>query len=85
MAKKRASIGDLARQLQVSTSTVSRALSGHQVISEATTKRVLALAQELGYQPNNLASGLRKGRSQLLGVVVPHIDGNFFSQVVKGI
>lgn len=85
MAKKRASITDLAKQLNVSVSTVSRALSGHSAISEATVKRVTDLAQELGYHRNSLASGLRRGRSNMLGVVVPHIDGNFFSQVVKGI
>lgn len=85
MAKKRASITDLAQQLNISVSTVSRALSGHTAISEATVKRVTTLAKELGYQPNSLAAGLRKGRSNMLGVVVPHIDGNFFSQVVKGI
>jgi LacI family transcriptional regulator len=85
VAKKRASITDLAKQLNISVSTVSRALSGHSAISEATIKRVTTLAKELGYQPNSLASGLRKGRSNMLGVVVPHIDGNFFSQVVKGI
>lgn len=85
MAKKRASITDLAKQLNISVSTVSRALSGHSAISEATVKRVTTLAKELGYQPNHMASGLRRGRSNMLGVVVPHIDGNFFSQVVKGI
>ena len=85
MAKKRASITDLAQQLNISVSTVSRALNGHSAISEATIRRVTALAKELGYQRNTMASGLRKGRSNMLGVVVPHIDGNFFSQVVKGI
>jgi LacI family transcriptional regulator len=85
VAKKRASITDLAQQLNISVSTVSRALSGHSAISEATSKRVNTLAKELGYQRNNMASGLRRGRSNMLGVVVPHIDGNFFSQVVKGI
>ncbi|MGI4864908.1 MAG: LacI family DNA-binding transcriptional regulator [Janthinobacterium lividum] len=85
MAKKRASITDLAQQLNISVSTVSRALNGHSAISEATIKRVTVLAKELGYQPNTMASGLRRGRSNMLGVVVPHIDGNFFSQVVKGI
>ena len=85
MAKKRASITDLAQQLNISASTVSRALNGHSSISEATTKRVVSLASKLGYQPNNMAAGLRRGRSKLLGVIVPHIDGNFFSQVVKGI
>lgn len=85
MAKKRASITDLARQLNISVSTVSRALNGHPNISEATTKRVTALAKTIGYQPNHMAAGLRRGSSKMLGVVVPHIDGNFFSQVVKGI
>ena len=85
MAKKRASITDIANQLNISVSTVSRALSGHSAISEATTKRVAAVADELGYRPNSLAAGLRRGRSKMLGVIVPHIDGNFFSQVVKGI
>lgn len=85
MAKKRASITDLAQQLNIAVSTVSRALNGHASISEATKRRVLSKAKELGYQPNHLAAGLRKGRSKLLGLVVPHIDGNFFSQVVKGI
>ena len=85
VAKKRASITDLALQLNISASTVSRALNGHSAISEATTKRVLTLAKTLGYQPNHMAAGLRRGRSSMLGVIVPHIDGNFFSQVVKGI
>ena len=85
VAKKRASITDLAQELNISVSTVSRALNGHSAISEATTKRVVELANKLGYQPNNLAAGLRRGRSRMLGVIVPHIDGNFFSQVVKGI
>jgi LacI family transcriptional regulator len=85
VAKKRASITDLAQQLNISVSTVSRALNGHSSISEATTKRVVQLASKLGYQPNNMAAGLRRGRSNMLGVIVPHIDGNFFSQVVKGI
>jgi LacI family transcriptional regulator len=85
MAKNRTSITDLARKLQVSTSTVSRALNGRGSISEATTKQIVDLATSLGYQPNSLAIGLRSGRSNMLGVIVPHIDGNFFSQVVKGI
>ena len=85
VAKKRASITDLALQLNISASTVSRALNGHSTISEATRKRVLTLAKALGYQPNHMAAGLRRGRSNMLGVIVPHIDGNFFSKVVKGI
>jgi LacI family transcriptional regulator len=85
VAREKASITDLAKQLNVSVSTVSRALSNHPSISEATKKRVCKLAKELHYQPNHMAAGLRKGRSNLLGVMVPHIDGHFFTMVVKGI
>ncbi|MBC6611233.1 LacI family DNA-binding transcriptional regulator [Hymenobacter sp. BT507] len=85
MARAKASITDLAQQLGISVSTVSRALSNHPSISDATKQRVWKLAKELHYQPNHLAAGLRKGRSKLLGVIVPHIDGHFFTLVVKGI
>lgn len=85
MARTKASITDLAQQLSISVSTVSRALSNHPSISDVTKQRVWKLAKELHYQPNHLAAGLRKGRSKLLGVIVPHIDGHFFTLVVKGI
>ncbi|WP_082773884.1 LacI family DNA-binding transcriptional regulator [Hymenobacter sp. PAMC 26628] len=85
MASKRASITDMATALGVSVSTISRALSNHPSISDATKKRVTKLAKELNYHPNHLAAGLRKGRSNMLGVLVPHIDGHFFTMVVKGI
>ena len=85
LARAKYSITDLAKQLGVSVSTVSRALNDHTSISAATKKRVWQLAKELHYQPNHLAAGLRKGRSNLLGVIVPHIDGHFFTLVVKGI
>lgn len=85
MASKRPSITDLAKQLGVSVSTISRALSDHPSISDATKKKVWKVADDLHYQPNHMAAGLRKGRSNLLGVLVPHIDGHFFTMVVKGI
>ncbi|MBO2012692.1 LacI family DNA-binding transcriptional regulator [Hymenobacter negativus] len=84
MTHKRASISDIAKELNLAVSTVSRALSGHVRISAATRERVWKLAEELNYQPNHLAAALRKGRSNTLGVIVPHIDGHFFSQVMKG-
>ena len=84
MTQKRASISDIAKELNLAVSTVSRALSGHSRISEATRLRVGKLAEQLNYQPNHLAAALRKGRSNTLGVIVPHIDGHFFSQVMKG-
>ena len=84
MSQKRASISDIAKELNLAVSTVSRALSGHSRISKATRERVWALAEQLNNQPNHLAAALRKGHSNTLGVIVPHIDGHFFSQVMKG-
>ena len=85
MANRRASITDLAKALNLSASTISRALADHADVSEATKKRVRALAEELNYQPNQLAAALRRGRSNTLGVLVPHITGHFFPLVVHGI
>ena len=82
---RRASLTDLARALSLSASTVSRALADHRDVSAATKARVRALADELHYQPNPLAAGLRRGRSNILGVVVPHLTGYFFAQVIEGI
>ena len=76
---------DLARELGILISTVSRALSGHPGVGPATKARVLKLAQDYHYQPNQLASALRKGQSKLLGIVVPHIDRRFSPSVVQGI
>ncbi|MBC6991901.1 LacI family DNA-binding transcriptional regulator [Hymenobacter sp. BT491] len=83
--QKRVSIVDIARQLGLSVSTVSRALAGHKDISEATKVRVRQLAQELNYLPNHMAAALRKGHSKTLGVIVPHIKGYFFPAVMNGI
>ena len=85
MANRRASITDLAKTLGLSPSTISRALSDHDDVSEATKARVRQLAEELHYQPNQLAAALRRGRSNTLGVLVPHITGHFFPLVVNGI
>ena len=85
MPPKRASISDIARELNLAVSTVSRALSDNPRISEATRQRVWQQAEQLNYQPNHLAAALRKGRSNTLGIIVPHIDGHFFALVLKGI
>ncbi|RZL00916.1 MAG: LacI family transcriptional regulator, partial [Hymenobacter sp.] len=79
------SMADLARELGVSMTTVSRALSDHHSIGAATKQRVLKLAKKLNYQPNHLAAALRRGQSRLLGVVVPYIEGKFFPSVIQGI
>ena len=78
------SMADLARELGVSMTTVSRALSDHYSIGPSMKQRVQKLARKYNYQPNRLASALRKGKSRLLGIVVPYIEGKFFPSVVHG-
>ena len=78
------SMADLARELGVSMTTVSRALSDHFSIGPAMKQKVLKLAKKYNYQPNRMASALRKGKSKLLGIVVPYIEGRFFPAVVHG-
>lgn len=82
---KRSTIHDIARDLNVTASTVSRALSGHHSISEATKQLVRAAAERVGYRVNGVASALRSGRTYTLGVIVPTADRSFFSKVVRGI
>ncbi|WP_324680025.1 LacI family DNA-binding transcriptional regulator [Hymenobacter sp. GOD-10R] len=84
-ANKRISIADLAKELGLAQSTVSRALNHASDVSDATKAQVWALAEKLKYQPNNLAAALRSGRSHVLGIIVPHINGAFFPAVVHGI
>ncbi|MFC5625158.1 LacI family DNA-binding transcriptional regulator [Algoriphagus winogradskyi] len=85
MRNGKTTIHDIAEKLQVTASTVSRALNNNPRISDATKKRVQKAAKELNYQPNNIASALRSGRSKLIGVVVPTANRNFFSSVIRGI
>ncbi|MCR5886908.1 LacI family transcriptional regulator [Hymenobacter sp. J193] len=83
--RQKISIRDIAQQLGLSTSTVSRGLANHKDISEATKEKIRQAAQELNYRPNQLAAALRKGHSKTLGVIVPHINGYFFPAVMNGI
>jgi LacI family transcriptional regulator len=85
MKKEKSTIHDIARKLNITASTVSRALNDHPRISESTKKAVQKTAQKLNYQPNHLAAALRSGKSNILGVIVPTVDRSFFSSVVRGI
>ncbi len=78
-------VRDVASASGVSISTVSRALSEPSRVASATRDRVLAAAQELGYEPNRAASGLRSGRTATLGVVVPDLENPYFASVTKGV
>jgi LacI family transcriptional regulator len=85
MKKERATIHDIARKLNITASTVSRALKDHPRISTETKKAVIKAAQKLNYQPNHIAAALRNGRSNIIGIIVPTADRSFFSSVVRGI
>ena len=85
MKSKRTTITDIAKALKITPSAVSKALSNHPRISDATKNAVQAMAEKLNYQPNYIASALRKGKSNLVGVIVPAANINFFSSAVKGI
>jgi LacI family transcriptional regulator len=78
-------INDIARELGISASAVSKALKDSHEISEKTKKLVRECAKRLNYQPNPMARSLKQGNSKALGVIIPTIDNNFFSQVINGI
>ncbi|WP_179352940.1 LacI family DNA-binding transcriptional regulator [Winogradskyella vidalii] len=83
MNKKRTTIKDIANELNISPAAVSKALHNDSRISTKTKAAVKRVAKELNYQPNHLASALRKGKSNLVGVVVPKTNSNFFSSVIE--
>lgn len=78
-------INDLAKQLGLSPSSVSRALRNHPDISQKTKDKVLAMAAHTNYQPNLIAQSLQNKRSNNIGVIVPEIRNTFFSTVISGI
>lgn len=78
-------IKDIARELGISPSTVSRALKDHPDISADTKKAVNALAEKLNYQPNIVALSLRQRKTNTIGVVIPELVHFFFSTVISGI
>jgi LacI family transcriptional regulator len=78
-------IKDIARALNLSVSTVSKALRGSHEISEETKATIRAYASQHNYKPNPIAQSLKRGRSKSIGVIVCNIDNNFFSQAINGI
>ncbi|WP_031370771.1 LacI family DNA-binding transcriptional regulator [Lysobacter antibioticus] len=78
-------IKDVARAAQVSVATVSRTLNGHGNVAEEVRRRVLAVAQGLRYTPHAAARSLSSRRTHTLGVVLPDLHGEFFSELVRGV
>lgn len=85
MNKENVTIKDIARELEISPSTVSRALKDHPDISPETKKLVNNLADKWHYKPNPIALSLKGGTSNTVGIVVPEIIHYFFSSVISGI
>lgn len=85
MQKKSATLTDIANKLDIDVSTVSKALKDHPKISDWTKQKVQEIARQLNYHPNNIATALVKGKSNLIGVMVPFTDENFFASAIRGI
>tara|TARA_R110002020_G_scaffold122487_2_gene277823 strand:- start:1246 stop:2271 length:1026 start_codon:yes stop_codon:yes gene_type:complete len=85
MKNPRITLKDLAKELNVAPSTISRALDDHPGISKATKEKVQKKAEELGFTLNSIASSFRKKKTHTIGVIVPRIDVHFHSLVISGI
>lgn len=78
-------IKKLAKELNISTSTISRAFNGSPDINKNTKERILAFAKEHNFLPNHYASNLRDKKTRTLAVIIPEIANDFFSQAINGI
>lgn len=85
MRKHCITLSDLAKELNISPSTVSRALNNHPAINEKTKTSVIELASRLNYQPNLLALNLLQKRTNTIGIIIPDITSYFYSLVITGI
>lgn len=79
---KEITIYDLAKALNLSAATVSRALKNHQGINKNTRKRILQKAEEMGYRSNTFASSLRKKNTNTIGVIIPKLNSHFVSSAL---
>lgn len=85
MDQKPATIKEIARQLKVSVSTVSRALHDHPSIGLRTKMQVKKLAEELHYEPNQAAISFKRGKTLTIGVILPNLGEEFFSMAINGV
>jgi LacI family transcriptional regulator len=82
--EKDITIYDLARKLNISSATVSRALKNDPVVNKKTRKKIADLAEEMGYRSNHFARNLRNQTTQTIGVIVPRLNSYFMSTVIAG-
>ena len=85
MDNKPPTIKEIAKKLNVSVSTVSRALSNHPRIGLSTRERVQQLAKEMNYEPNTQAIFFKQKKTHVIGVILPFIREDFFSEAISGI
>ncbi len=85
IVKNKATIYDIAKELNTTVSTVSRALADNPRISKATRQKVKDMAAKLKYTPNKLAASLKSGKSYTLGVIVPSMQNHFFASVIHSL
>lgn len=78
-------IKEIAQKANVSIATVSRALNNDPKVTEETRKRIMAVSKELHYEPNILARSFVKKKSNLLGLILPEISDDFFTEIIKGV
>lgn len=83
--KKKITLKNIARELEVSVSTVSKALKNSEEISRDTKERIQAFAKLYNYKPNNIAISLKNKRTKNIGVIIPDIVHHFFTTVFRGI
>ncbi|WP_210465356.1 LacI family DNA-binding transcriptional regulator [Rufibacter roseolus] len=82
--EKEITIYDIARELDLSPTTVSRALNDHPAVNHKTKQRISEAATQMGYRSNMFASNLRKQRTNTIGLIVPRLDSPFHSSVIAG-
>jgi LacI family transcriptional regulator len=82
--RHRASVSDVAKRARVSISTVSRVINRPSVVNEETRQRVELAIRELNYHPNVFARGLMLRRSETIGLVLPDLHGEFYSELIRG-
>jgi LacI family transcriptional regulator len=82
---KEVTIYDIAEELKISAATVSRALTDDPKVSKKTKKKILDLADKIGYRSNHFARNLRNQKTDTIGVIVPRLNSNFMSSIIAGI
>jgi DNA-binding LacI/PurR family transcriptional regulator len=85
MEQKPATIKEIAKRLNVSVSTVSRALHDHSSIGQKTKNAVQKIAREMNYEPNQAAISFKQGKTMTLGVILPNLREEYFSMAINGI